>query len=58
VVPIAGVTDRLRFQVDWRFFSAAVAAKFVAGAHCAGTKWVRPRNAPSSGRPGPGATHG
>ncbi len=43
VVPIAGVKDRLRLQVDWRFFSAAVAAKFVAGAHVAGTKWVRPR---------------
>ncbi|WP_024343015.1 hypothetical protein [Bradyrhizobium japonicum] len=43
VVPIAGIKDRLRFQVDWRFFSAAVAAKFVAGAHVASTKWVRPR---------------
>lgn len=50
VVPIAGVTDRLRFQVDWCFFSAAVAAKFVAGAHVAGTKWVLPRNAPPIGR--------
>lgn len=43
VVPIAGIKDRLRFQVDWHFFSAAVAAKFVAGAHVSGTKWVRPR---------------
>ncbi|SFN44120.1 hypothetical protein SAMN05216573_11365 [Bradyrhizobium sp. Rc3b] len=46
VVPIAGVTDRLRLQVDWRFFSAAVAAKFVAAAHVAGTKWVRPAARP------------
>ena len=46
VVPIAGVRDRLRLQVDWRFFSAAVAAKFVAGAHVAGTKWVRPAARP------------
>jgi len=43
VVPIAGVEDRLRFRVAWTFFSAAVAAKFVAGAHVAGTKWVRRR---------------
>ena len=43
VVPIAGVKDRLRFQVAWPFFSAAVAAKVVAGAHVAATKWVRPR---------------
>lgn len=44
VAPIAGV-DRLRFQVDWCFFSPAVAAKFVAGAHVAGNKWMRARNA-------------
>lgn len=43
VVPIAGVKDRLRFQVAWRFYSPAVAAKFVTGAHVAATKWVRPR---------------
>ncbi|OKO86822.1 hypothetical protein [Bradyrhizobium sp. AS23.2] len=43
VVPIAGVKNRLRFQVAWPFFSAAVAAKFVTGAHVAATKWVRPR---------------
>lgn len=43
VVPIAGVKDRLRLQVSHCFFSAAVAAKFVTGAHVAATKWVRPR---------------
>lgn len=43
VTPITGVKDRLRFQVAWRFFSAAVAAKCIAGAHVAGTKWVLPR---------------
>ncbi|WP_448030761.1 hypothetical protein [Bradyrhizobium liaoningense] len=41
VVPIVGRKDRLRFQVDWCFFSPAVAAKFVAGAHISATKWVR-----------------
>jgi hypothetical protein len=43
LVPIAGVKDRLRFAVAWQFFSPAVAAKLVAGAHVAATKWVRPR---------------
>lgn len=47
VVPIAGVTDRLRFQVDWCFFSPAVAAKCLAGAHVAGTKWVLLLKSPS-----------
>ncbi|TFV30959.1 hypothetical protein E4K66_32760 [Bradyrhizobium frederickii] len=41
VMPIVGRKDRLRFQVDWCFFSPAVAAKFVAGAHISATKWVR-----------------
>ncbi len=50
VVPTPDIKDRLRFQVDWRFFSPAVAAKFVAGAHVAGTKWVRRRSSPPIGR--------
>lgn len=49
VVPIPRAKDRLRFQVDWCFFSPAVAAKFVAGAHVAGTKWVRHRSSPPIG---------
>ncbi|WP_407117267.1 hypothetical protein [Bradyrhizobium sp. LMG 9283] len=44
LVPIAGVQDRLRFRVGWTFFSAAVAAKLITGAHVAATKWVRPRS--------------
>lgn len=44
VVPIPGLKDRLRLRLDWRFFSAAVAAKFVTGAHVAATKWVCPRH--------------
>ncbi|WP_167561229.1 hypothetical protein [Bradyrhizobium sp. AS23.2] len=43
MAPIAGIKDRLCFQLAWPFFSAAVAAKFVTGAHVAATKWVRPR---------------
>lgn len=42
LAPIAGVDDRSRLQVSVRFFSAAVAAKVVTGAHVAATKWVRP----------------
>lgn len=44
VTPIVGVKDRLRFETAWPFPTAAVAAKFVAGAHVAATKWVRPRS--------------
>lgn len=43
VTQFAGVKDRLRFETAWPFPTAAVAAKFVAGAHVAATKWVRPR---------------
>jgi len=42
LVPIAGVNDRWRLQFATRFFSAAVAAKVLTGAHVAATKWVRP----------------
>jgi hypothetical protein len=40
---IPGVQDRKRLRVAVRFFSAAVAAKALTGAHVAATKWVRPR---------------
>jgi hypothetical protein len=38
---IPGLHDRSRLLVSVRFFSAAVAAKVLTGAHVAATKWVR-----------------
>jgi hypothetical protein len=44
VTPIVGVKDRLRFETAWPFPTAAMAAKFVAGAHVAATRWFQPRS--------------
>jgi hypothetical protein len=43
LLDIPSVQDRQRLQVAVRFNSAAIAAKFVTGAHVHGGVWVQPR---------------
>lgn len=42
LMPIPGITDRLRLRTAVRFPSAAIAAKVITGAHVSSVVWIRP----------------